>query len=89
MYAYKDLLELAGLTDRIYTLLSSLHNLPPRHEFKENVNGPRIALDSVQVRPPQSEELLVKPLTLDIQPGEHLMITGPVCPKTMPYEVCY
>ncbi|KAG6810418.1 hypothetical protein H0H92_011957 [Tricholoma furcatifolium] len=29
MYAYKDLLELAGLTTRLYTLLSSLHNLPP------------------------------------------------------------
>jgi ATP-binding cassette, subfamily D (ALD), peroxisomal long-chain fatty acid import protein len=28
MYAYKDLLELAGLTTRIYTLLSTLHNLP-------------------------------------------------------------
>ncbi|KAG6853075.1 hypothetical protein C0991_007067, partial [Blastosporella zonata] len=29
MYAYKDLLELAGLTTRLYTLLSSLHNLAP------------------------------------------------------------
>ncbi|KAI0827022.1 ABC transporter transmembrane region 2-domain-containing protein [Trametes gibbosa] len=29
MYAYKDLLELAGLTTRLYTLLSTLHNLPP------------------------------------------------------------
>ncbi|KAF8340930.1 ABC transporter transmembrane region 2-domain-containing protein [Amanita rubescens] len=29
MYAYKDLLELAGLTTRLYTLISTLHNLPP------------------------------------------------------------
>jgi ATP-binding cassette subfamily D (ALD) long-chain fatty acid import protein len=29
MYAYKDLLELAGLTSRLYTLLSALHHLPP------------------------------------------------------------
>ncbi|KAI0790361.1 ABC transporter transmembrane region 2-domain-containing protein [Abortiporus biennis] len=29
MYAYKDLLELAGLTTRLYTLLSTLHNLKP------------------------------------------------------------
>ena len=28
MYVYKDLLELAGLTTRLYTLLSTLHNLP-------------------------------------------------------------
>ncbi|KAG6862188.1 hypothetical protein C0995_004270 [Termitomyces sp. Mi166 len=36
MYAYKDLLELAGLTTRLYTLLSSLHDLPPlpRHAVK-------------------------------------------------------
>lgn len=29
MYAYKDILELAGLTTRLYMLLSTLHNLPP------------------------------------------------------------
>lgn len=29
MYAYKDLLELAGLTTRLYTLLSTLHSLKP------------------------------------------------------------
>jgi ATP-binding cassette subfamily D (ALD) long-chain fatty acid import protein len=31
MYAYKDLLELAGLTTRLYTLLSTLLNMPPGH----------------------------------------------------------
>ncbi|KAG5644365.1 hypothetical protein DXG03_008662 [Asterophora parasitica] len=36
MYAYKDLLELAGLTTRLYTLLSTLHSLPslPAHEIE-------------------------------------------------------
>lgn len=29
MYAYKDLQEVAGLTGRLYTLLSTLHNLSP------------------------------------------------------------
>lgn len=29
MYAYKDLLELAGLTTRLYTLLSTLHDIKP------------------------------------------------------------
>ena len=29
MFAYKDLLELAGLTTRLYVLLSTLHNLKP------------------------------------------------------------
>ncbi|KAG2151202.1 ABC transporter transmembrane region 2-domain-containing protein [Suillus bovinus] len=29
MYAYKDLQEVAGLTGRLYTLLSTLHNIPP------------------------------------------------------------
>jgi hypothetical protein len=33
MYAYKDLLELAGLTTRLYTLLSTLHHLKPLPEF--------------------------------------------------------
>ncbi|KAI6045340.1 ABC transporter transmembrane region 2-domain-containing protein [Pisolithus marmoratus] len=28
MYAYKDLVEVAGLTGRLYTLLSTLHHLP-------------------------------------------------------------
>ena len=84
MYAYKDLLELAGLTNRIYALLSALHNLPSVKDFKYPVGDneeDRIVLDGVQVRPPKSTEVLVAPLDLKIQKGEHLMITGPVsCP---------
>lgn len=83
MYAYKDLLELAGLTTRIYTLLSTLHNLPPLAEFTypsnlEGIAKPRIVLDGVSVRPPKSTEVLVSPLELKIEEGEHMMITGPV-----------
>lgn len=33
MYAYKDVLELAGYTTRLYTLLSTLHSLPSTIDF--------------------------------------------------------
>jgi len=83
MYAYKDLVELAGLTTRIYTLLSTLHNLPPIPNFLhpksiEEKEHPHISLQGVSVRPPKTEQSLVSPLDLRIQSGEHLMITGPV-----------
>lgn len=39
MYAYKDLLELAGLTTRLYTLLSTLHNLPSLPTGETSVDG--------------------------------------------------
>lgn len=52
MYAYKDLLELAGLTTRLYTLLSSLHHLPPlpRHTVEAN---DEIVLTHVDVAVPR------------------------------------
>ncbi|KAG8903497.1 hypothetical protein FRB99_003211 [Tulasnella sp. 403] len=77
MYAYKDLLELAGLTTRIYTMLSSLHNLPPLPAFKENERGERIVMEGVGIKPPKSNEELVRQLDLKIEKGEHVMITGP------------
>jgi len=46
MYAYKDLLELAGLTTRLYTLLSTLHNLPP---LPSTENGDVIELVNVDI----------------------------------------
>ncbi|KAJ7434747.1 ABC transporter transmembrane region 2-domain-containing protein, partial [Mycena galericulata] len=47
MYAYKDLLELAGLTTRIYTLLSTLHNLPQLPSSEADVDT--ISLSNVSV----------------------------------------
>jgi ATP-binding cassette, subfamily D (ALD), peroxisomal long-chain fatty acid import protein len=38
MYAYKDILELAGLTTRIYTMLSTLHHLQPLPGFETDEN---------------------------------------------------
>ncbi|KAF7351077.1 hypothetical protein MSAN_01670100 [Mycena sanguinolenta] len=50
MYAYKDLLELAGLTTRIYTLLSTLHNLPHLPSSEADVDT--ISLTNVDVGVP-------------------------------------
>lgn len=51
MYAYKDLLELAGLTTRVYTLISTLHALPPVRDFVVDEN--QIALDGVSICVPE------------------------------------
>lgn len=93
MYAYKDVLELAGLTTRVYTLISTLHALPPVRDFV--VDEDKIALDRVRICVPErtvrgddsddklglsgTDGSLVEPLILVIKRGQHLMITGPVC----------
>lgn len=51
MYAYKDLLELAGLTTRVYTLISTLHALPPVRDFVPDED--QIALDGVSICVPE------------------------------------
>ncbi|TFK19390.1 ATP-binding cassette transporter [Coprinopsis marcescibilis] len=86
MYAYKDLLELAGLTTRIYTLVSTLHQLPPLPESASaDSASPEdsecIKLTNVDVRIPSTDDDatntdLVSNLNLVVKPGEHLMITG-------------
>lgn len=116
MYAYKDLLELAGLTTRLYTLLSTLHHLKPLPEFvwsPESVEFKKVVvgipkrvvelgeapLASAKTSGERSEEMydltesllegtgisedraLVRGLSLRIERGEHLMITGPVRPS--------
>ena len=64
MYAYKDLLELAGLTTRVYTLVSTLHQLPPlpdstEFEGKEGSEEREcIKLTNVSVRVPSSKPLV-------------------------------
>ncbi|KAG5653735.1 hypothetical protein H0H81_010992 [Sphagnurus paluster] len=90
MYAYKDLLELAGLTTRLYTLLSTLHSLQPLPNHIIEAIGD-IALSNVDIMVPSvnpSESLddsvdsladsppLVKDLSLVLKDGDHLMITG-------------
>lgn len=80
MYAYKDILELAGLTTRLYVLLSSLHNLPslPMSSSADS-DTPQIVLDNVDVSIPASgthEAPLVKALSFTLRAGDHLMITG-------------
>jgi hypothetical protein len=105
MYAYKDILELAGVTTRIYTLLSTLHHLQPLPEFErdpekiefQNVviavpkRDPRLGenalvgnadegfdfADDTQELSPY-ERPLVKNLSIRVERGEHLMISGPV-----------
>lgn len=91
MYAYKDLLELAGLTTRLYSLLSTLHNLPPLPPTASATHEDRIELINVDVgvptlspavitgsalEKPNASWILVKDLSLVLKQGEHLMITG-------------
>ncbi|KAG6821367.1 hypothetical protein H0H93_014164 [Arthromyces matolae] len=91
MYAYKDILELAGLTTRLYTLLSALHHSTPPSGVAEAAD--QIQLTHVDVIVPRnpSENLadidsktrdarnylpLVKDLSFTLREGDHLMITG-------------
>jgi len=53
MYAYKDLLELAGLTTRLYTLLSTLLNMPPGHAPIQIERTEAVSLKGVDVRIPR------------------------------------
>ncbi|EKM76452.1 hypothetical protein AGABI1DRAFT_131279 [Agaricus bisporus var. burnettii JB137-S8] len=78
MFAYKDMLELAGLTTRLYTLVSTLHNLPQSPEGKISVDD-SIEIRNIDVTIPGSNDdtpPLVKDLSFIVRPGEHLMITG-------------
>ena len=88
MYAYKDVLELAGYTTRLYTLLSTLHNLPSEETF---ITSPdTIAFSDVDVVipskvigddesvPESAGTVLIRDLNFELRvgTGEHLMITG-------------
>ena len=118
MYVYKDLLELAGLTTRLYTLLATLHNLP-HPVLPDDAVQDTVALRAVDVGVPtaapafvaasqstsstssfpsstsfastsstspdddgatdgktSTSTVLVKGLSFELHPGEHLMITG-------------
>lgn len=56
MYAYKDLLELAGLTTRLYTFLATLHNVSalPDHGKKQKQKQGDVVLEHVDVRVPET-----------------------------------
>ena len=56
MYAYKDILELAGLTTRIYTMLSTLHHLQPLPEFERHPE--RIELQGAVIGVPKKDPRL-------------------------------
>ena len=58
MYVYKDLLELAGLTTRLYTLLSTLHNLP-RLVLPDDADQATVALRAVDVGVPTAAPAFV------------------------------
>lgn len=80
MYAQKDLLELAGLTTRLYSLFSTLHNLSPLPTPVPTSDS--VELSHVDVAIPavpgvgSGATVLVKDLSMVLKTGEHLMITG-------------
>jgi ATP-binding cassette subfamily D (ALD) long-chain fatty acid import protein len=78
MYAYKDLVELAGLTSRLYILLSTLLNLPKGYEPIKVERGNAIQFRGVDIRIPRvsksKEEDERKPADkfLDHEKGESM-----------------
>ncbi|EIE91205.1 hypothetical protein G6F46_003719 [Rhizopus delemar] len=92
MYSYKELAELAGYTSRVYNLLSVLHALrddqydsPDQKYSLSRIQGQvaydhRIQFDHVPIvtpAPGRVGEVLVSDLNVKVNPGEHLLITGP------------
>ncbi|KAL0578895.1 ATP-binding cassette long-chain fatty acid transporter pxa1 [Marasmius crinis-equi] len=81
MYAYKDILELAGVTERLGILGKELYlcgKVPERLQLKgeEADDEDCIILQNVDIGIPGSDTVLVKNLSLKLKPGDHLMITG-------------
>ncbi|KAG1893220.1 ABC transporter transmembrane region 2-domain-containing protein [Suillus fuscotomentosus] len=73
MYAYKDLQEVAGLTGRLYTLLSTLHNLPPL-PLALSGDGDTFALKDVDICIP--EDPLTSPNSPSPTPSHSLATTS-------------
>ncbi|KAF9255182.1 hypothetical protein L218DRAFT_967518 [Marasmius fiardii PR-910] len=83
MYAYKDILELAGVTERLGTFGKELYlsgrapeRLPLDSEDADADDEDCIILQNMDIGIPGSETVLVKNLSLKLKPGDHLMITG-------------
>jgi ATP-binding cassette subfamily D (ALD) long-chain fatty acid import protein len=90
MYSWKDLSELVGYTSRVYSLLSTLHDLNANHYSLGPINGKVLLVPTEQgvefigvpvIAPApgmdRDGDELVKNLDIKIKPGEHLLITGP------------
>ncbi|KAJ3124384.1 hypothetical protein HK100_011251 [Physocladia obscura] len=93
MYSYKELSELAGYTYRVYTLLRVLDDLHDdlyikmgEHETQytlEKIDGTitygfnGVEFNDIPVITPSGDGILVRDLSFNIGPGDHLMITGP------------
>lgn len=58
MYAYKDVLELAGLTTRLYSLFSTLHGLPPIPKAIESED--KIELRDVDIVLPRKRDFFAE-----------------------------
>ncbi|KAK1223278.1 ATP-binding cassette long-chain fatty acid transporter pxa1 [Marasmius sp. AFHP31] len=79
MYAYKDILELAGVTERLGIFGKELYlsgQAPDRPQLEGEDDGDCIILQNVDIGIPGSDTVLVKDLSLRLKPGDHLMITG-------------
>ena len=91
LYAYKDFAELAGYTSRVHEMLEVFQDLS-RDKFNKimvskefslsEVMGQRqchadhICLKEAPIVSPAGE-LLVQRLSFRVNPGDHLLITGP------------
>ncbi|KAJ8073792.1 ATP-binding cassette long-chain fatty acid transporter pxa1 [Marasmius tenuissimus] len=79
MYAYKDILELAGVTERLGIFGKELYlsgQAPERPQLEGEDDENCIILQNVDIGIPGSDTVLVKDLSLRLRPGDHLMITG-------------
>ncbi|MBI2308615.1 MAG: ABC transporter ATP-binding protein/permease [Rhodocyclales bacterium] len=77
---FEGLSRFAAGIDRLNTLAHVLPVLPKRRRPEQNViksvEGGRLALERVTLQTPNYERVLVRDLTLNVSPGEGLLIVG-------------
>jgi len=64
MFAYKDILELAGLSSRLYTLFSTLHSIQPIPPF--TASPKHVALLNANIDVPGEDMQLIKNLSIEL-----------------------